>query len=169
MIKAHGFLNFNTAEDYLEHQKILICNWTRSHHYRTEKYYELYRGTGRTYSAIKCALELSKRNNVKLIIFVASTEVHKSGLKNHPLLKNTKNLHKIKFVSYERLNIYLTGQYPDYIIYDHYVFESCDPTGYLHIQPKMYHTQFKNRKIKSYFKNIISYLKNMFKNWRIEK
>jgi hypothetical protein len=144
MTETNGFLNFNTPEDYLAYQDRLIYNWERYHQYKHlsggTMLSETYRQTGRTYSALKCAVELSKRSDVKSILFVTHNFKQAKYLLSYPLVKDLLRcwLDKIIFVSYEGLVNYLIGkkQNPDYVIYDHQVFETCVPDFIIKSEPR---------------------------------
>ena len=144
MTETNGFLNFNTPEDYLAYQDRLIYNWERYHQYKHlsggTMLSETYRQTGRTYSALKCAVELSKRSDVKSILFVTHNLKQAKYLLSYPLVKDLLRcwLNKIIFISYEGLVNYIIEkkQNPDYVIYDHLVFETCVPDFVIKSKPR---------------------------------
>ena len=136
MTKPNGFINFNTPEDYLAYQDRLITNWEMYYKYKNlcggTMLSETYRQTGRTYSAVKCAVELAKRQETESILFVTHKHTQADDLrKNHPLMKLLllEYLNKINFIPYSKIEKYALGkEQPDYVIYDHLVFETCTPT-----------------------------------------
>lgn len=135
MTEPNGFINFNTPEDYLAYQDRLISNWEMYYRYKNlsggTMLSETYRQTGRTYSAVKCAVELDKRQETKSILFVTYKHTQSDDLrKYHPLIKllSPEELNKINFISYSNLEKYDIGmKLPYYVIYDHMVFETCIP------------------------------------------
>ena len=135
MTKPNGFINFNTPEDYLAYQDRLITNWEMHYKYKNlcggTMLSETYRQTGRTYSAVKCAVELAKRQETKSILFVTHKHTQADDLrKNHPLmmLLLLGEQNKINFIPYSKIEKYALGkEQPDYVIYDHLVFETCAP------------------------------------------
>ena len=136
MTKPNGFINFNTPEDYLAYQDRLITNWEMYYKYKNlcggTMLSETYRQTGRTYSAVKCTVELAKRQETESILFVSYKQSQADDLrKYHPLMKFLflEYLNKINFISYSNIEEYALGkEQPDYVIYDHLVFETYDPT-----------------------------------------
>lgn len=135
MTEPNGFLNFNTPEDYLAYQDRLIANWKQYHQYKhltgNTMLSEIYRQSGRTHSAIKCAVELARKYETKSVVFVTSTEEQNKCLLINPLSFQLFSYQwsKVKFISYDKLEKYLLGRVPvDYVIYDHLVFETCVPT-----------------------------------------
>lgn len=159
MTKPNGFLKFNTPEDYLAYQDILIKNWMRHYEYKyltgntTSMLSETYRQTGRTWSAVTAAVQLAERPENNKVVFVVSKT---SGFPNHyfqlhPLLKEYSDRNdfslengyvgNILIVPYHRLSL-VRG---DHYIYDHLVFEMCEPT---YVPVKDIDTTIKDKTIK---------------------
>ncbi len=145
MTNANGFIDFKTPEDYLVYQDRLIANWERYHKYKglTGKITEspIYRQTGKTFSALKCAVDLALRPDTSSVLFITHKYQAISNLRHYPFFVNYSHQHfpynytqtgKIKFVFYDGLERQLLGANPepDYAIYDHQVFETCVP-GYI--------------------------------------
>lgn len=145
MTNPNGFIDFKTPEDYLAYQDRLIANWERYHQFKglTGKITEspIYRQTGKTYSALKCAVDLALRPDTSSVLFIAHQHRgirdfrHYSFFESyvyHHTAYNYTQTGKIKFVSYDGLEQHLLGANPepDYVIYDHQVFETCVP-GYI--------------------------------------
>lgn len=145
MTNSNGFIDFKTPEDYLAYQDQLITNWKRYHQYKSltggTMLSETYRQTGRTYSALKCAVDLAMMPDTSSVLFITHKYQAISNLRYYPCFENYSHQHfsyiytetgKIKFVSYDGLERHLLGANPepDYVIYDHMVFESCVP-GYI--------------------------------------
>ena len=142
MTNPNGFLNFNIPEDYLAYQDQLITNWQRYHQYKSltggTMLSETYRHTGRTYSALKCAVDLAMRPDTSSVLFITHKHRAISNFRHYSFFENYAHQHfpydytetgKIKFVSYDGLERHLLGATPepDYVIYDHMVFETCVP------------------------------------------
>ena len=139
-----GFLNFNTPEDYLDYQDLLIYNWKIYHQYKHlsggTMLSETYRQTGRTWSAVSAAVQLAERLENNKVVFVTNTRFPFHYFDDHPLLIKYKNHNRFGFnsestsnhignitiISYNNLSS-ISGTI-NYYIYDHLVFEMCEPT-----------------------------------------
>lgn len=147
MTTPNGFIDFKTPEDYLVYQDRLIANWERYHKYKGltggTMLSETYRQTGRTYSALKCAVDLALRPDTSSVLFITHKNEGMGNSRHYPFFDNyiLKNptvsstfVGKIEFIPYgSRLGRRMLGvsHYdPDYVIYDHQVFETCVP-GYI--------------------------------------
>jgi hypothetical protein len=143
MFSQKGFLQFNTAKDYLAYQERLIKNWERYYQYHDmaggTMSSEVYRQTGRTYASLTAAVELAEEGSKVLYITYKSGQINQ--LTSHPAIKKYSTLvevpvnssynyivENIHFISYEKCCLRKPMTYGfDYYIYDHTVFEFLEP------------------------------------------
>lgn len=137
-------IKFDTPEEYLEYQEILIRNWKTAVQCgisENKMSSHIYRCTGRTTAALTAAVELAKQG--KLVTFYTHNLAFAQSLQKHSVIAEYKDWMKarfrysvicsslqvvnLKFSSYSSQNEASRVDFNHIKIYDHSVFESCKP------------------------------------------